>query len=69
MAVNGNAGTMYEMNTIVRLKKPHPCGGTEWEIVRAGADIKLRCRICGRYVNLSRGELEKRRAPEKKEMR
>lgn len=48
------------MGDIVRLRKPHPCGGFEWEVVRLGADIGLRCRGCGRRVLLERRTLEKR---------
>ncbi|HXF50081.1 MAG TPA: DUF951 domain-containing protein [Dehalococcoidia bacterium] len=48
------------MGDIVRLRKPHPCGGFEWEVVRLGADIGLRCRTCGRRVLLDRVTLEKR---------
>ncbi len=44
----------------VRLRKPHPCGGYEWEITRVGADIGLRCLTCGRRVLLPRGKFEKR---------
>lgn len=51
---------MYELNGIVTMKKPHPCGSVEWKIVRIGADIKLQCATCGRYVNLTRDELKKR---------
>ncbi len=51
---------MYELNERIILKKQHPCGGREWEIVRTGADIKLRCTTCGKYVNLTRDELKKR---------
>ncbi len=51
---------MYELNEKIILKKQHPCGGREWEIVRTGADIKLRCTTCGKYVNLTRDELKKR---------
>ena len=51
---------MYELNKEIILKKPHPCGGTAWEIVRIGADIKLRCKTCGRFLNLTRDELKKR---------
>lgn len=40
------------LGDIVRLRKPHPCGGYEWEIVRVGADIGLRCCRCGRRVLL-----------------
>jgi len=36
----------------VRLRKPHPCGSYEWEIVRVGADIGIRCCQCGRRVLL-----------------
>lgn len=51
---------MYMPNEIVTMKKPHPCGGRDWEIVRAGADVKLRCLTCGRTVTLTRDELKKR---------
>ena len=51
---------MYELNDIVTLKKAHPCGGKEWEIARVGADVKLKCLTCGRFVNVSRDELKKR---------
>ncbi|MGE5139423.1 MAG: DUF951 domain-containing protein [Rudaea sp.] len=48
------------LNDVVRLRKPHPCGGYEWEIVRLGADIGLVCTTCRRRVLLPRRELEKR---------
>ena len=51
---------MYELNEIVTMKKQHPCGGAAWKIVRVGADIKLQCLTCGKYVNLTRDELKKR---------
>jgi hypothetical protein len=44
----------------VRMRKPHPCGGYEWEIVRVGADIGLCCVTCGRRVMLPRSQFEKR---------
>lgn len=50
----------FRMGDVVRLRKPHPCGGFEWEVVRLGADIGLRCRTCGRRVLLDRVTLEKR---------
>jgi hypothetical protein len=50
----------FLMGDVVRLRKPHPCGGFEWEVVRLGADIGLRCRGCGRRVLLERRTLEKR---------
>ena len=43
-----------QLGDIVRMKKPHPCGGTDWEITRVGADVKLKCLTCGRVVMLER---------------
>ena len=51
---------MYQVNDKVVLKKAHPCGGTVWEIVRLGTDVKLQCKTCGRFLNLTRDELKKR---------
>ena len=48
------------MGDVVRLRKPHPCGGFEWEVTRLGADIGLRCRECGRRLMLGRSTLERR---------
>jgi hypothetical protein len=44
----------------VTLRKGHPCGGYEWEVVRLGADIGLVCLTCKRRVLLSRRELNRR---------
>ena len=43
----------------VELKKPHPCGSFQWEILRVGMDIKLRCRGCGHELMLPRSKAEK----------
>lgn len=48
------------LGDVVRLRKVHPCGGYEWEVVRLGADIGVRCRTCGRRVLLERRLFEKR---------
>jgi len=48
------------LGDIVRLRKPHPCGGFEWQIVRVGADIGIVCQTCQRRVLLPRREFEKR---------
>lgn len=48
------------LDDVVRLRKPHPCGGYEWRVVRLGADIGLKCLTCGRRVLLPRGEFERR---------
>jgi len=45
---------------IVRLKKKHPCGSYEWEVVRLGADIGIKCLKCQRRVLLERGVFERR---------
>ena len=37
----------YAVGDIVKLKKPHPCGSSEWEILRVGADFRLKCQGCG----------------------
>lgn len=48
------------VNDVVRLRKPHPCGGREWVVTRVGADIGIRCLTCGRRVMLTRSHFEKR---------
>lgn len=48
------------LDDVVRLRKPHPCGSTDWVVVRLGADIGLRCIGCNRRVLLPRRTLEKR---------
>ena len=45
---------------VLRLKKPHPCGGSLWTVTRLGADIGMTCRECGRYVLLARPQLARR---------
>jgi hypothetical protein len=49
-----------QLDDKVRLRKPHPCGGYEWRIVRLGADIGLECLTCGRRVLLERRTLARR---------
>ena len=50
------------LGDVVRLRRAHPCGATEWLIDRLGADIGLSCRGCGRHVMLDRRLLEARLA-------
>jgi len=45
---------------VVRLRKPHPCGSYEWEVVRVGADIGLKCLKCQRRVLLEREVFQRR---------
>jgi len=49
-----------EINDILKLKKPHPCGGYEWKVIRLGADIGLECQTCQRHILLSRREVRNR---------
>ena len=49
-----------EVNDRVTLRKAHPCGGSEWVVVRIGADIGLECLTCGHKIFLSRRELSRR---------
>jgi hypothetical protein len=48
------------LGDVVRLKRPHPCGGTDWLVDRLGADIGLRCQGCRRHVLIERRVLERR---------
>lgn len=49
-----------KVGDVLRLKKPHPCGGYLWEVLRVGADFRLRCTTCNRVVMLPRAEAERR---------
>lgn len=51
---------MYKLNSIVKLKKSHPCGNDLFEVVRLGADVKIKCVECGHLIMLSRIEFNKR---------
>ena len=46
---------------VIRTRKPHPCGGDEWTVLRTGADIRIRCNTCGRLVMLDRETFLRRR--------
>ena len=48
------------LGDVVRLKKVHPCGGYEWQVVRVGADIGLKCLKCEHRILVARGLLERR---------
>ena len=52
--------TDLRLGNVVRLKKVHPCGGFDWEVVRLGADIGLRCLRCSRRVLMPRSVLDRR---------
>lgn len=50
----------YHLGSKVIMKKEHPCGYNEWEIVRLGADIKIKCCNCGRTIMIDRIEFNKK---------
>ncbi|AFS79847.1 hypothetical protein DUF951 [Gottschalkia acidurici 9a] len=50
----------FNVGDIVQLKKGHPCGENRWEIMRTGADIKIRCTGCDRQVWIARMEFNRR---------
>lgn len=49
----------FELGDIVEMKKPHPCGTNKWEIIRTGADVKIKCVNCGRIIMLPRTKFVK----------
>ena len=49
----------YEVGDTIRMKKPHPCGSHEWEILRTGADVRLKCIGCGHQIMVPRRLVEK----------
>jgi hypothetical protein len=49
-----------KLGDVVKLNKVHPCGSDEWQVVRLGADIGLKCLECGRRVLLERRVFERR---------
>lgn len=48
------------LGDVVRMRKTHPCGNDQWEVVRLGADIGVRCLKCGRRVLMPRVKFERR---------
>lgn len=49
----------FNVGDKIKSKKPHACGGKEWEITRTGADVKLKCLKCGRIIFVSVPDAEK----------
>ncbi|MFC1872316.1 DUF951 domain-containing protein [Chloroflexota bacterium] len=50
----------FYLGDILTLKKPHPCGSSEWRVVRLGADIGIKCMMCGHRVLLPRPEITRK---------
>ena len=62
-SVSNEYAAMYDeihLRDVVRMRKPHPCGNYEWDVVRLGADIGIRCRACGRRVLMPRSQFTRR---------
>ena len=49
-----------KVGDVVQLKKKHPCGSDQWQVVRVGADIGIKCQKCHHRVLLERGVFERR---------
>ncbi|MBR1854302.1 MAG: DUF951 domain-containing protein [Lachnospiraceae bacterium] len=48
-----------QVGNVLKLKKSHPCGSSEWEVLRIGADFRLKCKGCGHQIMIPRPDLEK----------
>ena len=48
-----------QVGDILKLKKQHPCGSREWEVLRIGADFRLKCVGCGHQIMIARRQAEK----------
>ena len=49
----------FDIGDIIRMKKSHPCGSHEWEVLRVGADFRLKCVGCGHQIMVPRRLVEK----------
>ncbi len=50
----------YDLHDVVELKKPHPCGENKWQIIRMGADVRVKCLGCQRSVLIPRNQFTKK---------
>ena len=58
-SVKGGKSLGDQLGNILKLKKKHPCGSFEWEILRVGADFRLKCCGCGHQIMIARKLVEK----------
>ena len=54
-----NKNVNIEVGDIIKLKKKHPCGSFDWEVLRVGMDFRLKCMGCEHQVMLARKLVEK----------
>lgn len=50
----------FDLNDVVGMKKPHPCGTNRFKIIRMGMDIRIKCEGCGHSVMIPRREFERK---------
>ncbi|RPF51122.1 DUF951 domain-containing protein [Aquisalibacillus elongatus] len=50
----------FDLNDVVEMKKPHPCGTNKWKIVRMGMDIRIKCLGCNHSILIPRKKFEKK---------
>jgi hypothetical protein len=50
----------FQLNDVVEMKKPHPCGANRWKIIRMGMDIRIKCQGCDHSIMLPRREFSKK---------
>ncbi len=48
-----------KVGDVLKLKKQHPCGSSEWQVLRVGADFRLKCKGCEHQIMIARRALEK----------
>lgn len=48
-----------KVGDVLELKKQHPCGSREWQVLRVGMDFKMRCTGCGHEMMIPRSKAEK----------
>ena len=48
-----------QVGDVLKLKKAHPCGSREWDVLRVGADFRLKCLGCEHQIMIARRLLEK----------
>lgn len=50
----------FKVGDVVTLKKPHPCGGFDWKLIKNGIEVTIECTTCGRVTKLDRKEFNRR---------
>ncbi|MGD6804608.1 DUF951 domain-containing protein [Rossellomorea vietnamensis] len=50
----------FQLNDVVEMKKPHPCGVNRWKVIRMGMDIRIKCQGCDHSIMLPRKEFSKK---------